>query len=354
MSRPTLLQDILNQPDSIVQVVDYQFGAGRSDLLAAAGLIRRARHVVLSGMGASLFACLPLSNYLAIHGILSVVLDAAELLHYRHRAYRAGVAVLVSRSGESVEVTKLLPILQAQGTTVIGVTCESGSQLAREADHTIWVNSRPDQSVALPTYTGMLVALFLLGAGVTSGFEPGCRRDLDTLTEALASTLPDWVDASEDWRPFFEGNQVVHLLARGASLASALEGALLFNEVAKFPSIGMGAAGFRHGPVEVVDPALRGLLFAPADSTQELNLALARDLAGLGAQVRVVGPMPEPSVLDESLYWPTPHVPAALAPVVEIVPVQLATLRLAEWRGIPAGSFRYVPRVTLAESGFGP
>jgi hypothetical protein len=38
--------------------------------------------------------------------------------------------------------------------------------------------------------------------------------------------------------------------------------------------------------------------------------------------------------------------------VFEIVPLQVAAYRLALWRGITPGDFRFVTEVTAAESGF--
>ncbi len=41
-----------------------------------------------------------------------------------------------------------------------------------------------------------------------------------------------------------------------------------------------------------------------------------------------------------------------LAPLFEIVPLQVAAYRLALWRGITPGDFRFVTEVTASESGF--
>jgi glucosamine--fructose-6-phosphate aminotransferase (isomerizing) len=127
-----------------------------------------------------------------------------------------------------------------------------------------------------------------------------------------------------------------------------MEGALLFNEVAKTSSTAMGAGDFRHGPVEIVNHDFRGLIFAPDSPTSELNRALARDLRSFGGSVRVIGP----ACGEAAEFWPTAPVPDCLAPLVEIVPVQFAALRLAQWRGIIPGRFRYVPQVTTSELAF--
>ena len=348
-----LLHDILNQPHSLAQAVEYQFSAGKSALHDAARLMTR-NPLLLSGMGSSLYACYALSAELAQRDVATTVIDSAELLHYHHGAYRDAVAVLVSRSGESIETLKLLPLLKAQGTRIVGVTDVADSTLAREADATVLMHSGQDHLVAVQSYTATLIALHLLGAALTRTFDAACD-ELKSTVNLLVDYVPQCVERSEGWRAFFDGAQVIHLLGRGCSIASIDEGALLFNEVAKFPSAPMQAAQFRHGPVEIVDEHYRAIVFAPGDHTRELDIALAHDLTRLGGQVRVIGPVLDrvpAGVGDEDMQWTTPKVSASLAPLIEIIPVQCAAMRLAEWRGFSPGEFRVVPQVTRSEIGF--
>ncbi len=338
-----LLQNILDQPDNLRHVADYHARAGRPALEDAARRVGTGRSLILSGMGSSLFACYAQSASLASHGITSTVLDASEFLHYYHAIAHAAVVILVSRSGESIEVVKLLPLLKAQGAAVVGVTNEPGSTLARQADQVLLMASRADEAVAIQTYTATLATFYLL-AKALAGKLDAARRELEETCAALEASLGDWVAASQAWSSFFDQATCVYLLARGAALASAMEGALLFHEVAKFPAVSMGAGNFRHGPIEVAeDRHFRALVFMPEDSTRDLNLALGRDLARLGGQVRCIGPAAD---------WPTPDVPAELQAVVDIVPIQLAALRLAEGRGITPGKFRVAAQVTRREDGF--
>jgi glucosamine--fructose-6-phosphate aminotransferase (isomerizing) len=340
-----LLRDILNQPRSLAEAVEYQSGAGRSALTAAARLMMGQR-LLCSGMGSSLYACYALSTELAQYGIATTTIDAAELLHYHHYAYRDAVAVLVSRSGESIETLKLLPLLKAQGTRLVSVTDVADSTLAREADVSVLIHGGQDHLVAVQSYTATLIVLSLLSAALVNDLEAR-RIELEMTVKALIDCVPQCVEQSAGWQSFFGDAQVIHLLGRGPSIASIFEGALLFNEVAKFPSVPMEAAQLRHGPVEIVDERHRAIVFAPNDHTRELNVALAHDLIRLGGQARLIGP----GTTDRD-WWTTPEVPAPLAPLIEIVPVQCAALRLAEWRGFTPGEFRVATQVTRSEAGF--
>lgn len=340
--------NILSQAESLAAVLDYQCGPGRKVLLKAAGLIASAGRVLITGMGASLNASLPLTYELCRHGIDAVLIEAGELVHYRHPAFRDSALVVVSRSGESVEIVKLLDLFRKK-RTIIGITNKPGSTLAKAADYTLVLGSMEDEMVAIQTYTGTLLGMHLLGGAVTDRLE-AAQSESRALHAQFARFVTECMDKAADWDDFLDPKQPVHLLARGPSCASAIEGALLFNETAKLPAVGASVASFRHGPVEIVDGNFHGILFAPEGPTRELTCALGRDVIRFGGHIAFVGREPVPSGSRPA--WAIPGVPDSLAPLFEVVPIQVAALRMAEMRGIAPGSFRYTPQVAASEESF--
>ncbi|HEX7976187.1 MAG TPA: SIS domain-containing protein [Anaerolineales bacterium] len=348
---PMLLQNILDQPAALQQVIDYQLSAGLPALLKAGEIIRKARTVVFASIGASYYACLPLIQYLAASGKSAILEDASELLHFSHRAYDPEtVFVLVSRSGDTIEIVKLLELLKGRASAILGVTNEAGSRLARQADLAVMVGSPCDQMVAIQTYTGSLVALHLLGVAAVGQSPSEQRPGLEGLAAALGQAVPQWERASRGWSSFFQGFRCIYLLGRGASLGSAQEGMLLFHEIAHTPAAAMSAGAFRHGPWEVVDAGFRGLVFAPHNAVYELNARLAIDLCELGGKACLISPQ-EPEPVEGLTGWKTPAVPEFLASIAEIIPVQLAAYRHAEWQGLTPAQFRASPQVTSSETG---
>lgn len=330
-----LFENILAQPKALRQVADYQLGPGNDALLRASELIRSSKRAILSGMGASAFACVPPAYALGVE-----VIDSSELLYFRTSILNSETAVvLVSRSGESIEVIRLLPILRQTGCRVIGVTNVSESTLATQADETILLNSPADQLVAIQTYTATVLALVLLADP-----EPG---DLYAAIETLERNLELWIPASETWQEFVSPGGPIYLLGRGPALGSVSEGALLFHEMAKTPAIGMQAAQFRHGPVEVVDAGFRAIIFGTTPDTLELDAALAQDLLRMGAKICWIGPATAGSgtiTFDVA--------PQRFAPLLEIVPCQLLAYQMTEARGLRPGEFRWAPAITKSETGF--
>lgn len=344
--QPRLVRDILSQSDSFARVLAEQLGAGRAALLRAAALVRSAGRVVIVGMGASLNACIPFENLLCSRGIDAFCVEAGEFLHYRREAYRDAILIAVSRSGESVEIVELLSGVRGR-MPVIGVTNDPSSTLAREASVAIDVHSLLDEFVAIQSYTGTLLALHLLGMAAANQLDEG-RREIDALYPKLSGWIAASLDAWKDWDEFLAHDSHIYILGRGPSYGSALQGALLFGEIAKAPASGMALASFRHGPIEVTGPNFRGLIFAPRGPTLDLNVGLAGDLLRFGGSVRLIGA----AGTDETSIprIDTPVCRDMLAPMVEIVPVQVAAVRLAQLRGITVGSFRFAPQVVRDEA----
>jgi glucosamine--fructose-6-phosphate aminotransferase (isomerizing) len=343
---PRLIRDIEAQPASLAQVLDTQWGSGRVALLRAADLLRSARNVVIVGMGASLNAGMALEYLLCSRGIDARCVEAGEFLHFRREAYRDAVLVAISRSGESVEIVKLLEAVRGR-LSVVAVTCEPASALASAADIALIVRSLADEFVAVQSYSGTVLTLYLLGMAAANQLD-AARSELDRLIPALPPWIAVFLGEESLWRDFLTDDAQIYCLGRGPSHGSALQGALLFGEIAKTPAVGMAVATFRHGPVEVTGPRFRGILFAPSGATAPLNVALAEELLRFGGAVRMIGP---PSAHDRRIpRLATPDGGEALAPLLEIIPVQVAAVRLAQRRDIAVGRMRFCSQVARDEA----
>ncbi len=346
-----LLENILNQATALQQIAGYQFGDGKPSLERAASLIRSKKRILLSGMGASLFAAIPFQYALAEHGFQVAAIETGELLYFLQSAIDADtVVVLVSRSGESVEVTRLLAKIRERAAAVIGVVNVPASTLADQSDEAILIGSPTDQFVAIQTYTGTLAVLALLAAELL-GEAGDAHAELLQTADLLSRALPECAAASEHWREFLLVDTPLYLLGRGSSLAAVAEGVLLMHETAKLPAIGMSAAQFRHGPVEVTEAGFRAIVIGTQPPTRELDAALAQDLMQMGGRIRWLGPAVRTGNLALLYPWPD-GIPRRFHSIAEIIPLQLAAYRAAELRGIRPGDFRWAPLVTRSEAGF--
>lgn len=346
-----LLENILNQPAALRAVRAHHLGPGRDALERSAALLASSKYVVLSGMGASFFASIPFSYRLASSGRRVLALESSELLYFLDSQVDSTTAVvLVSRSGESVEVTKLLQRFRQRAAAVIGVHNVPESTLAREPDQAILIGSPPDELVAIQTYTATLATFALLDAAMSGELEIA-GAELEATADVLSRWIEDCAATRGTWNDFLETSAPLYLLGRGPSFGSASEGSLLMHETAKSPALAMTVAQFRHGPVEVVDQNFRAMIFGTQPVTAALDAALANDLTGMGGHVRWIGSTVPGNSTASLCPWPA-GLPERFTSIAEIIPLQLAAYRKAELIGIRPGDFRWAPAITTTEAGF--
>ena len=126
-------------------------------------------------------------------------------------------------------------------------------------------------------------------------------------------------------------------------MAAAYTGALILGEAAKFMATPYQAGEFRHGPIELANPDLTVLLFAGPEETRELNWRLLKELRGYQVKAYGIG-----ADLNE---WQIelPEAPALGRPLMEILPIQLLSIHLAQHIGVEPGQFFRTGKITLAE-----
>jgi glutamine---fructose-6-phosphate transaminase (isomerizing) len=350
MKDSRLMQDILGQEKSLARVLERQLGAGGAAMLEAAWSLSKAEKIVITGIGASLHSAYPLHYALAGRGMNCSIVEIAELLHYQEKICSGAVVVIFSRSGESIEVVKLLDKLKRLAARVIAVTNEPESSLAKRADVTIFVDSLPDEIVAVQSYTGAVAGALLLAGAVEKETIDERAKEISACLPLVTVLIKESLERVAEWESFFRVGSPIYFLGRGNSYASVLEGALLTGETAKEPAVGLAAASFRHGPVEIVDENFRAVIFAGAAATRGLNLELARGLTKFGGKIRVIGV--GGSDAKKLSMIELPAVADGLLPLVEIIPVQIAAMRFAFVKGLEIGKFRHTGQVTRDEVAF--
>jgi glucosamine--fructose-6-phosphate aminotransferase (isomerizing) len=355
VSRIPMLENILAQPASHRGLLALHQSDQHAKLRACAEPIRNAqRRVIFTGMGGSLFAALAAVSRLSEQGYPVQAMESSELLHYGTASLRAeDVGVVISRSGESIEPVLLAEKMLKAGMTVLGVTNVPGSRLEELANITLPIGAQADKLIAVQTYTGTVLTLLLLADEVLAGESAKLSDACDAALPMLSTYIDQCLRESEHWQDWLMGSPL-YLLGRGPALGSVYEGALLLHETAKTAAVGMSSGQFRHGPAEILSCDFRAVVFGTPPPTQALDRALADDLFSVGARVRWIGPAADVGDIREHAQSlvPWPKIAPVLAPLFEIVPLQAAAYRLALWRDITPGDFRFVTEVTASESGF--
>ena len=334
-------EQIRRQPASLRAVAAHLGGCGARELADAASILGRGEGICFAGMGGSRYAAMPVALFLSERGLPAFTADAAEALYYG-TIPRENAVALVSRSGRTVEVVKLACALRQKGRRLVGITNCPDSPLAEQCEVCIRVAGDVDTGVSIGTYTAGTLTLLYLGAAL-AGYGD-LAREAVAMVDELAAALPGWEADASAWD--LSGAALTVFLGRGYALASARSACLLFQELARQPAAWYGAAEFRQGPIEVFDERAAAVIFAPAGRTRDLNAQLARDILRTGGRVVVVGHGEHAAGVHSV---PLPEMPEYLAPVLQIVPVQLAAQAIASGRDHRPGEFRFAAPTTESE-----
>jgi len=341
------IAEIAGQPDALRRAAA---AAIRQDAaLSEAATVATRRTLLFAGMGSSYDSCYPAVSDLAEAGVPALMLDAAELLHFRLAILGPeDLLVLVSQSGESAETVAVAQALRSrrQPPTIVSITNGLGNALSELADVALDTDAGEETGPSTMTFAASLVLLAALVRSIT-----GVAGASIAGSAELAATSVERLVEQEDLPPrlaaWHGGRATTVILGRGAARAAAEMGALTLKEAVGIGVESLQAAQFRHGPLELAGPDLAAIVIATEPETAELDLGLAADLCRLGAAVLVIG------ATDAGLSGVETVAIGALdrllAPAASIVPVQLLAWTLAAAHGRTPGTYVHAKKVTTRE-----
>jgi len=344
-----LLEEISQQPAALSGLRKFYASPGA---IPAKGLRRLVASwpptVVFTGMGSSLFAAYPAQAYLTEHNVRALVWETAELVHHHLKVLRGDtLLVVVSQSGQTAEVVRLLESLPPKAR-VLAVTNVEASPLAKCAKLLLPMMAGPQAAVSTKTYTCSVAVLMYLAFAIAGKAPRPLTQEVMRAVEAEEEILERREVLMPPIVEFFNRPPYVALMSRGADLASTYQGALMLKEVARLAAEPISAAQFRHGPIEIINPNHRYILFARQGKTGKLLLKLARDLSKSSGRVLLFTDLPfedSPSVRSVRV----DPLRLGLGTLVDSLYIQLLAYDAALRAGLEPGKFQIAENVTREE-----
>jgi glucosamine--fructose-6-phosphate aminotransferase (isomerizing) len=140
-------------------------------------------------------------------------------------------------------------------------------------------------AVSTKTYTCSVAVLMYLAFAIACKPPAALTQEVMRAVEAQENVLERRAILMPPIVEFLGRPPYVALMSRGADLATAYEGALLLKEVARLAAEPISAAQFRHGPMEMINPSHRYILFSRQGDTRALLQKLARDIRKANGRV---------------------------------------------------------------------
>jgi arabinose-5-phosphate isomerase len=226
---------------AVAALLDERFGRAVDLVLACEG------HVVTTGMGKSGLIAQKISATLASTGTPSFFLHPAEAIHGDlGRVGLKDLVLAISNSGATEEVRRLIPSVKQIGATLVAITGNLESSLARHADCVLHLGARPEACPVGLAPTTSTAAQLALG---------------DALAMAVAKRRNF---SRENYALYHPGGELGRALLRVGELMRGPDEVppARAGTVTRDALVEAGGLGRRPGALPIVDAsgALRGLL----------------------------------------------------------------------------------------------
>lgn len=338
----TYQEDLLNQPAALqntIAVLTENSTIEQVNRFCSPGHWSR---FILTGMGSSYYSLYPLYRRLLKAQQPAWLIETSELLTLSELITRDTLIVANSQSGASAEIIRLLDSTVANGQ-ILGITNTAESPLSMRADCALVTRAGLETSVSCKTYLASLAAQCWLGDRLIAGTD--LFKDWINLPQAVAFYLAHWQQIVQSLEKTLADIHQLYLVGRGDSMATAGTAGLILKESTHFPSEGMSSAAFRHGPFEMVGPHTLVVVFGGSADVIDLNRKLLRDVQSSGGRSVLI----ESNDQIEVNAFTLPVCPPSALPVLEILPVQMISLALAEIHHFSPGVFMLASKITSVE-----
>jgi glutamine---fructose-6-phosphate transaminase (isomerizing) len=303
-----------------------------------------------------------------IERLARLPVDVDYASEYRYRDPIAGPAalgLLITQSGETADTLAAQREMKALGSKTVAICNVVGAMVAREAHGAIYTHAGPEIGVAsTKAFTSQLTALFLLALKLGQ-----LRGKLDTnqsiaLIEELSrvplkieETLRSRSAQCEQLAKDFSTARDFLYLGRGIHFPIALEGALKLKEISYIHAEGYPAGEMKHGPNALIDENLPVVVLATRDESDPASkLRYEKTLSNIqevtARSGRVIAVATEGDSLIGGLVEHVIHIPPApelLAPIIEVVPLQLLAYYIAVRRGCDVDQPRNLAKSVTVE-----
>src|SRR5579864_5379084 len=276
------------------------------------------------------------------------------------------LTVCISQSGETADTLAAQREAKLKGSPTLAICNVIGSMITREAAGTILTHAGPEIGVAsTKAFTAQLTALLLLAAHLgqmrgklTSEAAKSLLQEFTRIPHKIEMILQ--TDESGFYenlaRQFFRFTDFLYL-GRGIHYPIALEGALKLKEISYIHAEGYPAGEMKHGPNALIDENLPVVVLATRDDSDpesvtryEKSVSNIKEVKARDGIVISIATEKDHLAREASDHIiELPPAPEILAPLLEIIPLQLLAYHIAVRRGCDVDQPRNLAKSVTVE-----
>jgi glutamine---fructose-6-phosphate transaminase (isomerizing) len=326
---------------------------------------RSFREVKIVACGTSWHAALAGKFMIERLAQMPVEVDYGSEFRYRDPILdKHSLVIAISQSGETADTLAAEREARKKGAKVLAICNVVGSMLTRESQGTIITHAGPEIGVAsTKAFTGQLTAMLLtavylgqIRGKLDTAASQNLMRELTRVPHKIETILRRDAEIEELARQFFRHTDFLYL-GRGIHYPIALEGALKLKEISYIHAEGYPAGEMKHGPNALIDENLPVVVIATRDESDPASMTRyektvsnmqevkARD----GIVIAVVTEGDQVARETASHAIEVPAAPELIAPILEIIPLQMLAYHIAVRRGCDVDQPRNLAKSVTVE-----
>ena len=301
---------------------------------------------VFTGMGSSLYAGYLAVRYLRNKGFHAIAVESAELKPLANNLLNDKTLVIaVSQSGESTEVIELVDNLPIKENLIV-VTNYIGSKLYEKSALIVNICAGIEYFTSTKTYTNTIAAVaylgcLLSGAGIDElvGFKNAMLSCAEQMKTILAKN-----DLAENMADFIKDIKFFICVGSGYSYSTACHSEIVLEEAGKFYSSRYTPSQFIHGPIELIGEGFGVIVYDFDPAAHEKCSQVCGNVLNYGGKIVYITNNKEIKSGGNLFVCHIPHTDPYTAPLVEIIPLEMAVNSLVLGRGQEPGKLLRVPK----------
>lgn len=319
--------------------------------------------IIVIGCGTASYAGM-VAKYAIEHWVrIPVEVELAHEFRYRDPILTPRTLVVaISQSGETMDTLMALRHAREQGSKVLAICNTQGASIPRESDAVLYTHAGPEVAVAsTKAFVAQITAAYILGLYLAqlkgTVFRDEIHQTLDSL-KAMPQKI-QWVLDTQPPRVAKAAEQLADansflFLGRHVGYPVALEGALKLKEIAYTFTEGFAAGELKHGPIALVDEGEPVVFIVPP--ARGRNILHAKVISGIeevkarGAYIIAVAEEGDKDVerYADIIFW-RPQCPTLMSPLVDVVPLQLLAMDIANQKGYDVDKPRNLAKSVTVE-----
>jgi len=299
------IKEIMAQPLTCVKVLNMGRRIKNSEIILN-GLneyydkILKLNNIIISGCGTSYNAGLIGYKYMKLLKSADnlQVIDASEYSDYELNIKENNGIILLSQSGETKDLHKLLNTTKKMNFLIIGIVNVINSLIARESDCGVYLNAGRENAVAsTKSFTAQVIILALLALYLSQIKNKDDIKLLEIRKEIIVNINDLALDIENSIKNIEYCKKIANrlldkkscfILGTGLSETIAKESALKLKEISYIHAEGYSFASLKHGPFALIEKNTPIFILSPDIENSKKCNTIAEEVKCRGAMVILI------------------------------------------------------------------